>query len=44
VTLGDAAYPQSLLAIEDPPLMLYLLGPADQPRSEPNRVSAPLKR
>lgn len=26
VTLGDAAYPASLLAIEDPPLMLYLLG------------------
>ena len=26
VTLGDAGYPESLLAIEDPPLMLYLLG------------------
>ena len=26
VALGDAAYPQSLLTIEDPPLMLYLLG------------------
>ncbi|WP_423458539.1 DNA-processing protein DprA [Ottowia sp. VDI28] len=26
VTLGDADYPESLLAIEDPPLMLYLLG------------------
>jgi DNA processing protein len=26
VTLGDARYPQSLLAIEDPPPMLYLLG------------------
>jgi DNA processing protein len=25
-TLGDAAYPTSLLDIEDPPLMLYLLG------------------
>ena len=25
-TLGDAAYPASLLDIEDPPLMLYLLG------------------
>ena len=25
-TLGDAAYPSSLLDIEDPPLMLYLLG------------------
>lgn len=26
VVLGDADYPASLLAIEDPPLMLYLLG------------------
>lgn len=26
VTLGDAGYPPSLLNIEDPPLMLYLLG------------------
>lgn len=26
VTLGDAAYPPGLLATEDPPLMLYLLG------------------
>ena len=26
VTLGDADYPPGLLAIEDPPLMLYLLG------------------
>jgi DNA processing protein len=26
VTLGDAAYPAALLDIEDPPLMLYLLG------------------
>jgi len=29
VTLGDAGYPQSLLAIEDPPLALYLLGQVD---------------
>ncbi len=28
VTLGDAAYPPALLAIEDPPLMLYLMGAA----------------
>jgi DNA processing protein len=28
VTLGDAAYPKALLATEDPPLMLHLLGPA----------------
>jgi len=27
VTLGDAAYPQSLLQIADPPLLLYVLGP-----------------
>ncbi|MFM2276006.1 MAG: hypothetical protein RL211_1878 [Pseudomonadota bacterium] len=26
VVLGDTAYPQSLLTIEDPPLMLYLMG------------------
>jgi DNA processing protein len=26
VVLGDAHYPASLLTIEDPPLMLYLLG------------------
>ena len=26
VTLGDAAYPPALLATEDPPLLLYLLG------------------
>ena len=26
VTLGDAAYPVALLDIEDPPLMLYMLG------------------
>ena len=26
VVLGDAAYPASLLSVEDPPLMLYLLG------------------
>lgn len=26
VTLGDSHYPQSLLDIEDPPLMLYMLG------------------
>jgi DNA processing protein len=29
VTLGDADYPASLLAMEDPPLMLYLLGRID---------------
>ena len=30
VTLSDAAYPESLLNIEDPPLMLYLMGQAVQ--------------
>ena len=29
VALGDADYPASLLNIEDPPLMLYLMGAAD---------------
>jgi len=29
VVLGDAAYPESLLAMEDPPLMLYALGRVD---------------
>lgn len=28
LTLGDAHYPQSLLQIEDPPLLLYAIGPA----------------
>lgn len=28
VALGDARYPQLLLSTEDPPLLLYLLGPA----------------
>ena len=28
VTLGDARYPQSLLETEDPPLLLYVMGPA----------------
>ncbi len=28
LTLADAAYPQGLLATEDPPLLLYVVGPA----------------
>jgi len=28
VTLGDSRYPQALLETEDPPLLLYLMGPA----------------
>ena len=35
VTLGDTAYPPSLLAIEDPPCLLYLLG--QLPDSESNQ-------
>ena len=31
VALGDAAYPRSLLNIEDPPLLLYLSGRIDLP-------------
>jgi DNA processing protein len=31
VVLGDAGYPASLLAIEDPPLLLYLKGRLDLP-------------
>ena len=39
-TLGDAAYPPALLAIEDPPLLLYLLG-APQFVHGPGRPFAP---
>lgn len=36
-TLGDAAYPAALLDIEDPPLMLYMLGTlARQPSAAPH--------
>jgi DNA processing protein len=38
VVLGDADYPQALLSIEDPPLMLYLLGAGQfiaNPAAEP---------
>jgi DNA processing protein len=31
LTLGDAAYPHALLAMEDPPLMLYRMGVLSQP-------------
>jgi DNA processing protein len=31
ITLGDAAYPHALLALEDPPLMLYRMGMLSQP-------------
>ena len=36
VALGDAGYPESLLNIEDPPLMLYLLGAGCIDGSESN--------
>jgi DNA processing protein len=39
VALGDAAYPASLLQIEDPPLLLYLMGRLDLPL-EPARSLA----
>ena len=38
VALGDAAYPQSLLNIEDPPLMLYLQGRALKNGTEGGKV------
>ncbi len=38
VALGDAAYPQSLLNIEDPPLMLYLQGRAAKNYSEKEKT------
>ena len=38
VVLGDAAYPAALLDIEDPPLMLYMLG------TQVNRVQAATKK
>ena len=34
VTLGDAAYPSSLLNIADPPLMLYMMGTLAMPSAE----------
>jgi len=36
VTLGDTRYPAALLAIEDPPLMLYLLGQTRLLAAEPS--------
>jgi len=35
VVLGDAGYPQALLRLDDPPLMLYLLGTAEFRRNRP---------
>jgi DNA processing protein len=35
LTLGDAGYPQALLELDDPPLMLYLLGTAQFMENRP---------
>ena len=35
VTLGDLRYPQALLDTEDPPLLLYLMGPASLLEHQP---------
>ena len=35
VVLGDVAYPQALLSLDDPPLMLYLLGSAGFGSNQP---------
>ena len=35
VTLGDLRYPQALLDTEDPPLLLYLMGPASLLQHQP---------
>ena len=35
VTLGDLRYPQALLETEDPPLLLYLMGPASLLEHQP---------
>jgi DNA processing protein len=39
ITLGDTAYPQAVLNLDDPPLMLYLLGCAS---FKPNGALAPV--
>ncbi len=42
VTLGDADYPASLLDIEDPPLMLYMLGAlAIRSQHAPDKIAPP---
>ena len=41
VTLGDAAYPASLLAMEDPPCVLYVLGRLTGTVSASNQAPAP---
>ncbi|MFV0681532.1 DNA-processing protein DprA [Ottowia sp.] len=44
VTLGDPLYPASLLNLEDPPLMLYLLGQVRLLGAQPNLASAPVSK
>ena len=44
VTLGDAAYPASLLATEDPPCVLYVLGDLGEKNDGLNQPSAPNPR
>ena len=45
VALGDAEYPAALLAIEDPPLMLYLLGGlAEAAKSGPEQAPVHAER
>jgi DNA processing protein len=39
VTLGDPAYPASLLLIEDPPCMLYRMGRLDLPLDAPRSLA-----
>jgi len=43
VSLGDAAYPPELLDIEDPPLMLYMLGSlVNRPQLATNKIAIKL--
>ena len=44
VTLGDAAYPTSLLATENPPCVLYVLGDLGEKNDGLNQPSAPNPR
>ena len=44
VTLGDAAYPASLLATENPPCVLYVLGDLGEKNDGLNQPSAPNPR
>lgn len=44
VTLGDAGYPSSLLAMEDPPVLLYVLGGSSGQTSPPSDEAPALHR